>query len=60
MQEWDRLGDKKKEKNKSQAERIKIEDERSDLYRALENSIYKCPGCNQTDVDMVYNAILRK
>lgn len=59
MQEWNRLGDKKREKNNSQAERIRIDNERSSLYRALEASICECPGCNQTEREMVYNAPLK-
>jgi len=59
MQEWSRLGNKKREKNKSQTERIRIENMRSNLFRALEASICECPGCNQTGRDMVYNAPLR-
>ena len=59
MQEWSRLGEEQV-KNKSQAERIAIEDERSDLYLALQASICLCPGCNQTDRDMVYNAPLKE
>ena len=58
MQEWSRLG--KVQKNKSTLEYIKIEDERNDLYLALQASICKCPGCNQTDRDMVYNASLEE
>ena len=54
---WGHLGDKKKEKNKSQAERIAIENDRSNLLKALRNSICLCPGCHQTDRDMYYNAI---
>ena len=58
MQEWINLH-RKKIKIKSQAERIRIENMRSDLFRALEASICECPGCNQTDRDMVYNAPLK-
>ena len=35
---------------------MEIEDERSDLYRALNNSLCVCPVCNRTDMDMYYNA----
>ena len=57
MDEWSSLG-KEKVKNKSQTERIKIENERSDLFRALKASICYCPSCNQSERDMVYNAPL--
>jgi len=57
MDEWGRLGDIQRYKSKSQAERIAIETDRSNLLRALRNSICLCPGCNQTDRDMYYNAI---
>ena len=33
-----------------------IEDERNDLYSMLGNSLCICPGCNQTNKDMYYNA----
>lgn len=56
MDEWSRLGVKQRYKSKSQAEQIAIENERSNLLRALENSICLCPGCNQTDREMYYNA----
>lgn len=59
MQEWDRLR-REKVKNKSQAERIRIENERSDLYRALDASICICPSCNQCAKNMVYNATLKE
>jgi len=58
MQKWSRLGEEQVN-NKSQAERIKIENKRSNLFRALKASICYCPGCNQTDRDMVYNAPLK-
>ena len=58
MQEWSRLG--KEQKNKSSLEYIKIENERSYLYKALDASICRCSGCSQTDRDMVYNAPLRE
>jgi hypothetical protein len=57
MDEWSRLGEE--QKNKPTLEYIKIENERSDLYRALKASICMCPGCNQTDGGMVYNAPLK-
>lgn len=60
LQEWVRLGGVKDEKGKTQPERTKIENERSNLYRALDASICKCPGCSQTDRDMVYNAYLEE
>jgi len=59
MQEWINLHHEKI-KNKSQAERIAIENERSNLLGALRNSICLCPGCSQTDRDMVYNAPLKE
>ena len=58
MQEWSRLG--KEQKNKPTLDYVKIGDERSDLYLALQASICECPGCNQTDRDMVYNAPLKE
>lgn len=58
MQEWSRLG--KEQKDKPIFDYIKIEGERSDLYLALQASICECPGCNQTDRDMVYNAPLKE
>ena len=58
MQEWINLH-RDKVKNRAQAERIRIENVRGDLFRALEASICECPGCNQTDRDMVYNAPLK-
>lgn len=51
---------REKVKNRSQAERIRIENERSDLYRALNASICECSSCNQTDRDVVYNAPLKE
>lgn len=59
MDEWSRLG-KEKVRNKSQAKRIAIENERSDLHRALKASICECSSCNQVDRDMVYNAPLKE
>jgi len=58
MQEWSRLGEE--QKNKSTVEYIKIENERSDLYRALHASICICPGCHQIKRDMMYNAYLEE
>ena len=58
MQEWINLH-REKTKNKSQTESIRIENIRNDLYKALESSICECPGCNQSDRDMVYNASLK-
>ena len=60
MQDWVRLMDMKREKGKTQPERTKIENERSDLYRALQASICICPGCNQIKRDMMYNAYLEE
>ena len=60
MDEWSRLGDIQAYKTKSQAERVAIDDDRSNLLRALRNSICLCPGCSQTDRDMVYNAPLKE
>ena len=57
MDEWSRLGQEQEEKSTFQY--IKIEDERSVLYRALKASICECPGCRHADRDMVYNATLR-
>ena len=57
MQEWSRLG--KEQKDKPTLEYIKVGDERSYLYRALKASICLCPGCHQTDKEMVYNAPLK-
>ena len=59
MKEWSRLGEEQV-KNKSQAERIRIENKRSDLYIALHASICICPGCHQIARDMVYNAPLKE
>lgn len=59
MQEWIDLHHEKI-KNKSQTERIRIENLRSDLYRALEASICECSSCNQADRDMIYNAPLKE
>lgn len=36
-----------------------IEDERNDLYRALDNSLCICPGCLQSNRDMYYNAVAK-
>lgn len=58
MREWSSLGEIKNEKEKSQSERTKIGNIRSDLYRALDASICICPGCNQIERDMMYNAYL--
>ncbi len=60
MREWMRLSDVKDEKGKTQSERTKIENERSDLYRALDASICICPGCHQVKGDMMYNAYLEE
>jgi hypothetical protein len=60
MKEWSRLGREKREKNKPQMERIRIEDERSVLYGALDASICRCPGCNQIKRNMIYNAPLKE
>jgi len=59
MQEDRRLGDDKV-KNKSQKERIRIENERSDLYGALQASLCICSGCRDASDDMVYNASLKE
>ena len=70
MDEWDRLGKiqgtiqlgkiKVTSSNCSlvlnRNQYMDIEDERSVLYRALNNSICICAGCNQTDKSMYYNA----
>ena len=56
MQEWSRLG--REQKNKPTVEYVKIENERSDLYRALGTSICECPSCNQIERDMMYNAYI--
>ncbi len=70
MREWGRLGREQKKiplgkikvtslNDRLVLERTKyrdIEDERSDLYRALGNSLCICSGCHQTDRDMYYNA----
>ncbi len=60
MREWMRLSDVKDEKGKTQSDRTKIENERSDLYRALHASICICPGCHQIKRDMMYNAYLEE
>ena len=57
MQEWINLHHEKAN-NKSQAERIRLKNVRSYLYMALEAFICECPGCNQSNRDMVYNASL--
>jgi hypothetical protein len=43
-------------KEKANVKYRSIENVRSDLYRALHNSLCICPGCNQTNRDMYYNA----
>ena len=58
MDEWSRLGEIKREKGKTQLERTNIENEGSDLRRALDASICMCPGCHQIKRDMTYNAYL--
>lgn len=58
MQEWSRLGEE--QENKPTLEYIKIENEKSDLHRALEASICECSCCNHVDRDMVYNAPLKE
>ena len=58
MDKWSRLSDEKK--NKPQAERIRIENERSDLYGALQTSICKCASCRHSDKDMEYNAPIKE
>ena len=60
MGEWSRLGKIKREKGKTQLERTKIENESSNLRRALDASICICPGCHQIERDMVYNAYLEE
>lgn len=60
MDEWGRLGNIQRYESKSQAERIAIENDRSSLLEALRNSICLCPGCRQTDRDMIYNAPLKE
>lgn len=59
VDKWMKLH-REKIKNKSQAERIAIENERSYLYRALQASICECSSCRQVDKDMVYNAPLEE
>ena len=59
MEEWSRLGEEQVNNN-SQAERIRIENKRSNLYIALHASICMCPSCHQTGGDMVYNAPLKE
>ncbi|MHA1670094.1 MAG: hypothetical protein ACTSV5_05885 [Promethearchaeota archaeon] len=39
---------------------VKQASQEVDLYRGLDASICKCPGCNQTDRDMMYNAFLEE
>lgn len=70
MDEWDRLGRKQRtiplgkirvisKNGKLVLDRnqyMNIENERSNLYRVLDNSICICPGCSQTERDMYYNA----
>lgn len=58
MEKWSQLG--RSQQNKNTKEYIKIEDERSDLYRALDASICICPCCNQANRDMVFNAPLKE
>lgn len=58
MDRWMKLH-REKVKNKPALQYIKIENERSDLHRALQASICLCPGCRQTDRAMVYNAPLK-
>jgi len=73
MDEWSRLGKEQKEfrseayrhkmshlRSEALAKCADIEDERSDLYRALGISICLCSGCSQTDGDMVYNVPLKE
>lgn len=60
MDEWGRLGDIQRYESKSQAQRIAIENDRSNLLEALRNSICLCSGCSQTDRDMYYNAPLKE
>ena len=59
MDEWGRLGDIQRYESKSQAQRIAIENDRSNLLEALRNSICLCSGCSQTDRDMYYNAFAK-
>jgi hypothetical protein len=47
-------------KNEASAKHRDIENERSDLYGALNASICECSCCNQVDRDMVYNAPLKE
>ena len=58
MKEWSRLGREKRKRSTSQLERIEIEDERSVLMRALDDSICRCSGCFHIKKDMFYNAPL--
>ncbi|MHA1104987.1 MAG: hypothetical protein ACTSPN_04605 [Promethearchaeota archaeon] len=60
MEEFNRLTEEKSEKGKSQMERIRLNDEQNDLYKALGASICECASCNQTDRDMMYNAYLEE
>jgi len=73
MDEWDRLGKRQRDiplgkikVTSLNGRRIlpstpyrDIEDNRSDLYRALNKSLCMCSGCHQTDKDMYYNAFTR-
>lgn len=58
MNEWMKL--LREKKNKLMLECVRIENERSDLYRALQTSICKCASCRHSDKDMVYNAPLKE
>jgi len=58
MREWSQLGDLQTRRNKSRMEKISIEDKRNLLYKALDDSICMCSGCQQAERDMVYNASL--
>lgn len=57
MKQWSLLREDKK--GKSRLEKIAIEDIRSVLYNALDDSICICSGCNQIKRKMVYNALLK-
>ena len=59
LKEWSRLGIEKRKKGKLQLELNRIEDERSILYGALDDSICFCAGCSHTDRNMVYKAPLK-
>jgi len=58
MNEWMKL--LREKKNKPMLECVKIENERSDLYGALQASLCICSGCKDTNDDMVYNASLKE